>query len=73
MVQYTKNINIPLHMGQNVAYRTLLNSCSCNTLALSKIFSVIVGGTHAIMGREFHDSTLLHKLTGTHVTYGTHT
>ena len=34
---------------------------------------LLLGGAYAIMGRESHDSTLLHKRTGSHVAYGTQT
>ena len=63
-------------MGQDVAYGTLLKSCLYNTLALSQKFLYLIlllGGAYAIMGRESHDSTLLHKRTGSHVAYGTQT
>ena len=65
IVQYTKDINIPLHMRQSVAFGTLLNSCSYNTCLEPKFFYLILqlGGTYAIMGRESVNSTLLHKLT----------
>ena len=33
IMYYTLHINIPLHMGQDVVYGALLNSCSYNTLA----------------------------------------
>ena len=44
-------------------------------LPWAKFFYLIhqLGGTYPIMGRESHDSTLLHKLTGSHVAYGTYT
>ena len=31
-----------------------------------------LGGTDVIIGRESYDSSVLHKLTGCHVAYGTH-
>ena len=64
-----------LCIGQSVAYETLLNSCSYKKLALSQIFFHLIlelGKTYVIMGRVSHHSTLLHKLTGSHVAYGTH-
>ena len=65
-----------LHMGQSVAYGTLLNSCSCiqHTCFETKFFYLILqlGETYSIMGKESHYSTLLHKLTGSRVAYGTH-
>ena len=75
IVQYTKIIN-NIH---NVAYGTkcgiFLNSCPYNTLSLSQFFFHLIlqmGGTYAIMGRESHDSTFLHKLTASHIAHGTH-
>ena len=62
-------------MWRSVAYGTLFNSCSYKTLALNQIFFNLMlqlVGTFAIMGRESHDSTLLHELTGSHVAYRTH-
>ena len=55
-------------------YGTLLNSCSCNTLAMSqKIFIwYFHWERHAIIGRESLNSTLPHKRMGSHVAYGTH-
>ena len=40
-----------------------------HTCLKSKCFQL--GGTYAIIGRESYDSTLPHKLTGSHVAYGT--
>ena len=59
----------------SVAYGTLLNSCSLNTTSLEpKFFHLVLqlGWTYTIIWRDSHDSTLLHKLTDTHVAYGTH-
>ena len=59
----------------SVAYGTLLNSCSFNTTYLEpKFFHLVLqlGWINAIIGRDSHDSTLLHKLTGSHVAYRTH-
>ena len=60
-------------MGKSVVYGTLLNSCSYNKVPRAKIFCLTLqlGGTYAIMEWESHDSTLLHKLTGSHFAYGT--
>ena len=55
---------------QSVAYGTLLNSCSYNTVALSQkifIFMLQLGGTYAIKGKTSLDSGLLHQFTGSHV------
>ena len=59
----------------SVAYGTLLNSCSFNTTYLEpKFFHLVLQlrWINAIIGRDSHDSTLLHKLTGSHVAYRTH-
>ena len=44
-----------------------------HTFVEPKVFHLILqfGGIYAIMGKS-HDSTLLHKLTGCHITYCTH-
>ena len=60
-------------MGKSVVYGTLLNSCSYNKVALSQKFCLTLqlGGTYATMEWESHDSTLLHKLTGSDFANGT--
>ena len=65
-------------MGQSVAHGALLNNYPYNTLALSYNFFIWDFNWEGHMlwkeveGRESHDRTLFHKLTGSHVAYGTH-
>ena len=57
-----------LHMGH---YLIVAQQQTCFE---PKFFHLVLqlGGTYSIMGMESHDSTLLHKLTGSSVVYGTH-